>query len=346
MTFIIAVCCGASPYSVAGQGGGGVDQANANGGAGAGGGGHAPVHHTILATGYLSTLAFGYIQPMAPEFSSMSSSGGNGSNHGSGGWKLKLLNVARSWRNILEHVLMASGSGTGMPNDDPSGEKSYAHDDGGILETKDSNDVFGNEHDHRLSHGHDERRSGTIITLGSAPTSGQHHQQQQEQDHYQHHKHQHNPQSLDFLLQQLGYEMNSCIVYSTCGITIPFMILNILDHGNQLQRWPVPILVGALVGHVVGGLIAIVVGWYRLYQWKKEKIGFTSTHTNISINKSSGSAEKRSILFPWSKGKEGKAKIPILSRLMSPFPVSSQSQSLTQRRQVPVQMHDHHVHLS
>ena len=100
MTFIIAVCCGASPYSVAGQGGGGVDQANANGGAGAGGGGHAPVHHTILATGYLSTLAFGYIQPMAPEFSSMSSSGGNGSNHGSGGWKLKLLNVARSWRNI------------------------------------------------------------------------------------------------------------------------------------------------------------------------------------------------------------------------------------------------------
>jgi len=56
-------------------------------------------------------------------------------------------------------------------------------------------------------------------------------------------------------------QINRCILYSTFLIMIPFMILNILDHGDQLQRWPVPILLGSTVGHFVGVGVGIASVW-------------------------------------------------------------------------------------
>lgn len=56
-------------------------------------------------------------------------------------------------------------------------------------------------------------------------------------------------------------QINRCVVYSVMIITVPFMILNILDHGDQIQRWPVPILLGSTVGHVVGVGFGVVSVW-------------------------------------------------------------------------------------
>jgi len=50
----------------------------------------------------------------------------------------------------------------------------------------------------------------------------------------------------------LSDEINRFILYSTLLVTIPFMILNVLDNGNQIQRWPVPVLLGSTVGLIVG----------------------------------------------------------------------------------------------
>lgn len=59
--------------------------------------------------------------------------------------------------------------------------------------------------------------------------------------------------------------MNQCVFYGTIGVTTPFMILNILDHGSQIQRWPVPILLGGTVGYIVGNVIAIISGLLLLH---------------------------------------------------------------------------------
>lgn len=39
-------------------------------------------------------------------------------------------------------------------------------------------------------------------------------------------------------------------------VAIPFQILNILDTGLQVQRWPIPILIGGSVGWIVSNLFA------------------------------------------------------------------------------------------
>merc|ERR1719491_1516642 len=56
-------------------------------------------------------------------------------------------------------------------------------------------------------------------------------------------------------------QINRCVVYSVMIITVPFMVLNILDHGDQIQRWPIPILLGSTVGHVVGMGVGVVSVW-------------------------------------------------------------------------------------
>ena len=59
--------------------------------------------------------------------------------------------------------------------------------------------------------------------------------------------------------------MNQCVFYGTIGVTIPFMILTILDHGSQIQRWPVPVLLGGTVGYVVGTAGSILSGLIILH---------------------------------------------------------------------------------
>lgn len=47
-------------------------------------------------------------------------------------------------------------------------------------------------------------------------------------------------------------QLDRSIAYSTIGTTIPFTILSILDHGRQIQRWPMPLLMGSSLGYGTG----------------------------------------------------------------------------------------------
>lgn len=54
-----------------------------------------------------------------------------------------------------------------------------------------------------------------------------------------------------------------CRLYCTLAFIISCCILSILDHGYQLQRWPLPILLGATYGHTVGSIIGILGEKYK-----------------------------------------------------------------------------------
>eukprot|EP00540_Astrosyne_radiata_P023621 CAMPEP_0116867734 /NCGR_PEP_ID=MMETSP0418-20121206/26787_1 /TAXON_ID=1158023 /ORGANISM="Astrosyne radiata, Strain 13vi08-1A" /LENGTH=121 /DNA_ID=CAMNT_0004503589 /DNA_START=214 /DNA_END=576 /DNA_ORIENTATION=- len=43
-------------------------------------------------------------------------------------------------------------------------------------------------------------------------------------------------------------KLSRCRVYGTILIAIPFQLLHILDWGAQIQRWPLPILIGCTTG--------------------------------------------------------------------------------------------------
>ena len=67
---------------------------------------------------------------------------------------------------------------------------------------------------------------------------------------------------------------NRYVMYATLFVTIPFQILNILDHGNQIQRWPIPIILGSTIGHCIGCIIAVCgtgasssTSWYKYEQY-------------------------------------------------------------------------------
>lgn len=73
-------------------------------------------------------------------------------------------------------------------------------------------------------------------------------------------------QSPFIMMQERVTEFNAFILYSIIGILCPFMILNILDHGEQHQRWPLPIILAALLGHVIGVILGLVYAWARMYR--------------------------------------------------------------------------------
>jgi len=67
-------------------------------------------------------------------------------------------------------------------------------------------------------------------------------------------------------------EMNGCIMYSVLGVmTVPFMILTVLDGGFQIQRWPLPMILGTFCGHMIGITVGTLVGIYRLYRLPRKK---------------------------------------------------------------------------
>mmetsp|Transcript_20423 Transcript_20423/g.30307 ORF Transcript_20423/g.30307 Transcript_20423/m.30307 type:complete len:213 (+) Transcript_20423:179-817(+) len=47
-------------------------------------------------------------------------------------------------------------------------------------------------------------------------------------------------------------------LYGTVLGIIPLQILNILDWGAQVQRWPLPLLIGSTYGWIVGTLVGII----------------------------------------------------------------------------------------
>ncbi len=75
--------------------------------------------------------------------------------------------------------------------------------------------------------------------------------------------------------ESLVNEMNGAILYAVFFITIPFMVLNVLDHGEQNQRWPLPIILGGLCGHLLGVGGGTIIGVYRLYRLGSGKAPYT-----------------------------------------------------------------------
>lgn len=52
--------------------------------------------------------------------------------------------------------------------------------------------------------------------------------------------------------------MATCKLYGMFLFCIPFQIMSVLDHGNQIQRWPLPMLFGGTYGYVIGTLIGLL----------------------------------------------------------------------------------------
>lgn len=68
------------------------------------------------------------------------------------------------------------------------------------------------------------------------------------------------------ILHDIVNNFNGCILYSILGTMCPFMILNVLDHGEQYQRWPIPIILAALIGHVIGCVVGIIAAWVKFHR--------------------------------------------------------------------------------
>lgn len=73
-------------------------------------------------------------------------------------------------------------------------------------------------------------------------------------------------QSPFIMMQKRITEFNAFILYSIIGVLCPSMILNILDHGEQYQRWPFPIILAALMGHVIGAILGLLFAWVNMYR--------------------------------------------------------------------------------
>ena len=59
-------------------------------------------------------------------------------------------------------------------------------------------------------------------------------------------------------------------LYVTVVLVIACSILSVLDHGKQIQRWPVPVLVGGTYGFCFGTLAGITLAYFQ--GKKKEKL--------------------------------------------------------------------------
>jgi membrane associated rhomboid family serine protease len=72
-------------------------------------------------------------------------------------------------------------------------------------------------------------------------------------------------------IENMINELNCYISYGTIFMTIPFAVLNILDGGLQIQRWPMPVILGSFYGHIFGIVVGTFVALYRLnrLRWRK-----------------------------------------------------------------------------
>lgn len=59
----------------------------------------------------------------------------------------------------------------------------------------------------------------------------------------------------------------TCRLYGMIAVSIPFQLLSVLDHGAQMQRWPLPVLLGGTYGYIIGTFCGLVV----LYLQSKTK---------------------------------------------------------------------------
>lgn len=78
------------------------------------------------------------------------------------------------------------------------------------------------------------------------------------------------------LLEELPFKdysdiLSTCRLYFTLAFIIPFSILSILDHGEQHQRWPVPVLLGGTYGFVFGSIVGIFMAYFKAKKAEKQK---------------------------------------------------------------------------
>ena len=49
----------------------------------------------------------------------------------------------------------------------------------------------------------------------------------------------------------------ACQIHATLFVTVPFQVLRLYDWGSQIQRWPLPMILGSTYGFVVGTLVGL-----------------------------------------------------------------------------------------
>ena len=62
----------------------------------------------------------------------------------------------------------------------------------------------------------------------------------------------------------------TCRMYMTLAFIVVCSILSVLDHGDQKQRWPVPVLMGGTYGFVFGSIAGLLLAYFQAK--KKEKV--------------------------------------------------------------------------
>ncbi len=50
-------------------------------------------------------------------------------------------------------------------------------------------------------------------------------------------------------------------LYSTIMFTVALQVLTILDHGKQVQRWPIPVILGGTYGYAFGTVTGLVLNY-------------------------------------------------------------------------------------
>jgi hypothetical protein len=70
----------------------------------------------------------------------------------------------------------------------------------------------------------------------------------------------------EFPFQDMSDSLCFFRLYSTIMFTIAFQVLTVLDHGRQIQRWPIPVILGGTYGYAFGTVVGIVVNYIRAQQ--------------------------------------------------------------------------------
>ena len=63
---------------------------------------------------------------------------------------------------------------------------------------------------------------------------------------------------LKHLLHWDNTNLASFQIYGTLLVAIPFQVLHVLDWGIQIQRWPLPVIIGTTYGWIVGSALGII----------------------------------------------------------------------------------------
>mmetsp|Transcript_22686 Transcript_22686/g.53599 ORF Transcript_22686/g.53599 Transcript_22686/m.53599 type:complete len:224 (-) Transcript_22686:249-920(-) len=60
-------------------------------------------------------------------------------------------------------------------------------------------------------------------------------------------------------------------LFMTLAFIVAFSILSVLDHGDQRQRWPVPVFIGGTYGFAFGSIIGLFLNHRKVKKQEKEK---------------------------------------------------------------------------